>query len=169
MAEAAAAGTVFAMTQRREVEAAEKFRKAVPWVEGLRFTNTGTEATMHAIRLARGFTGRDTILKFEGQYHGVHDYVMFSTAGSPPTSARVALPAGPLAVVLGHPRDDPLPHPGAAVQRSRSCWSGCSATRATGSPAVIVEPMLGNAFGIMPKDGYLARIRGASATSTGRC
>ena len=84
VAEAAAAGTTFAMTSSREVIAAEKFRAAVPWVDALRFTNTGTEATMHAVRLARGYTGRDVILKFEGQYHGVHDYVMFSTAGAPP-------------------------------------------------------------------------------------
>ncbi len=86
VAQAAAEGTTFAMTQQREVEAAEKFKQAVPWVEYLRFTNTGTEATMHAVRLARGYTGRDVILKFEGQYHGVHDYVMFSTAGAPPTA-----------------------------------------------------------------------------------
>lgn len=83
VAEAAAEATSFAMTQRREVEAAEKVMAALAWPERMRFTNTGTEATMHAIRLARGMTGRDVIIKFEGQYHGVHDYVLFSTAGGP--------------------------------------------------------------------------------------
>ena len=91
--EAAAAGTTFAFTQEREIVAAETIKQAVPWVERLRFTNTGTEATMHAVRLARGFTGRDVILKFEGTYHGAHDYVMFSTPGKPVEAPRLAVPA----------------------------------------------------------------------------
>src|SRR5680860_613475 len=83
VAAAAARGTVFAMTTALEIEAAEAVRDAVPWLDELRFTNTGTEATMHAIRLARAVTGRDLIVKFEGAYHGAHDYVGYSTAGSP--------------------------------------------------------------------------------------
>ena len=55
----------------------------IPGMEMLRFTNTGTEATMHALRVARGYTRREKFIKFEGQYNGVHDYVMFSTASSP--------------------------------------------------------------------------------------
>jgi glutamate-1-semialdehyde 2,1-aminomutase len=80
VAEAAASGTTFAMTTKREIEAAEAVRDAVSWVDTLRFTNTGTEATMHAIRLARAHTGRELIVKFEGAYHGAHDYVLFSTS-----------------------------------------------------------------------------------------
>ena len=57
VAEAVSRGTTFAFTQEREVAAAEAVKEAVPWIEQLRFTNTGTEATMHAVRLARGFTG----------------------------------------------------------------------------------------------------------------
>src|SRR4030066_422001 len=83
VAGAAAGGAVFALPPRLEIEAAEAVKKALPWGGYLRFTNTGTEATMHATRLARGYTGRDVVLKFEGQYHGVHDTVMFSTAGAP--------------------------------------------------------------------------------------
>ena len=83
VSKAASRGTVFAMTTAVEVEAAEAMLKAIPWLDALRFTNTGTEATMHAIRLARAVTGRDLIVKFEGAYHGAHDYVAFSTAGSP--------------------------------------------------------------------------------------
>ena len=158
VAAAAAAGTTFAMTTAIEVEAAEKVRRAVPWLDALRFTNTGTEATMHAIRLARGFTGREVIVKFEGQYHGAHDYVLFSTAGSPQDA-------------LGS-RQSPVPH-----QTSSGIPEAIRATIRTlpfndleaverlfrdighQVAAVIVEPMLGNFFGLMPKAGYLDGLR----------
>ncbi|MBU1226377.1 MAG: aminotransferase class III-fold pyridoxal phosphate-dependent enzyme, partial [Actinobacteria bacterium] len=158
VAEAAASGTVFAMTQRREVEAAEKFRKAVPWVEGLRFTNTGTEATMHAVRLARGYTGRDTILKFEGQYHGVHDYVMFSTAGAPPRSLGSRYRPVPWQSSSGIPEQirsliRVLPFNDTDLVERVFNDEGHRIA------AVIVEPMLGNSFAILPKDGYLAHLR----------
>jgi glutamate-1-semialdehyde 2,1-aminomutase len=65
------------------VEVAEKLVEMIPGMEMLRFTNTGTEATMHALRVARGVTGREKFIKLEGQYHGAHDYVLFSTASSP--------------------------------------------------------------------------------------
>jgi glutamate-1-semialdehyde 2,1-aminomutase len=158
VAEAAGAGTTFAMTSRREVEAAETFRRAVPWVEALRFTNTGTEATMHAVRLARGYTGRDIILKFEGQYHGVHDYVMFSTASAPvaalgsryrpvPVASSSGIPGMIQSVVRTLPFNDLD-----AVQRLFRDIGHRIA-------AIIVEPMLGNAFGIMPEAGYLQGLR----------
>ena len=76
-------GTSFAATTELEVIVAEKIVAMVPGMERLRFTNTGTEATMHALRTARGYTNKEKFIKFEGQYHGVHDYVMFSTASSP--------------------------------------------------------------------------------------
>ena len=158
VAGAAANGTTFAMSQRREVEAAEKVMGALGWADGMRFTNTGTEATMHAIRLARGATGRDVILKFEGQYHGVHDYVMFSTAGAPPAG-------------LG-PRSEPIPYqssPGIPDTiktyvrtipfNDLGLVEGAFAAEEERIAAVIVEPMLGNAFGIMPDDGYLEGLR----------
>ncbi len=158
VAEAAAAGTTFAMTTAREVEAAERFRTAVPWVDALRFTNTGTEATMHAIRLARGYTGRDVILKFEGQYHGVHDYVMFSTAGAPPTALGARYRPVPWQSSSGIPdairafiRTLPFNDLDLVERLFRS--EGHSIA------AIIVEPMLGNAFGIMPEDGYLEGLR----------
>ncbi len=158
VSEAALAGTTFAMTQRREVEAAEQFLAAVPWAEQLRFGNTGTEATMHAIRLARGVTGRDVILKFEGQYHGVHDYVMFSTAGAPPAA-------------LGS-RSQPVPWQSSSgiPETIRSYIRVLPFNDMEGVErlfrdqghqiaGVIVEPMLGNAFGIMPEDGFLQGLR----------
>ncbi|MBI1881389.1 MAG: aminotransferase class III-fold pyridoxal phosphate-dependent enzyme, partial [Chloroflexi bacterium] len=76
-------GTTFATVTELEVIVAEKIVKMVPGAEMLRFTNTGAEATMHALRVARGYTGRDKIIKFEGHYHGMHDYVLFSTASAP--------------------------------------------------------------------------------------
>ena len=76
-------GTTFAATTELETEVAEKMVEMIPGMEMLRFTNTGTEATMHALRVARGYTRREKFIKFEGQYNGVHDYVMFSTASSP--------------------------------------------------------------------------------------
>ena len=158
VAEAAAAGTTFAMTSTREVVAAEKFRAAVPWVDALRFTNTGTEATMHAVRLARGYTGRDVVLKFEGQYHGVHDYVMFSTAGAPPTALGSRYRPVPWQSSSGIPdvissfiRTLPFNDLDLVERLFRDQGHTIA--------AIIVEPMLGNAFGIMPEKGFLEGLR----------
>src|SRR5256712_1545944 len=71
-------GTMLGTTTELEVEVAKKIQSAVPCAEMVSFANTGTEATMEAIRIARAFTGRDKIVKFEGHYHGHHDYVLFS-------------------------------------------------------------------------------------------
>ena len=158
VAEAAAAGTTFAMTTAREVVAAEKFRAALPWVDALRFTNTGTEATMHAIRLARGFTGRDVVLKFEGQYHGVHDYVMFSTAGAPPTALGSRYRPVPWQSSSGIPeaiRSYIRTLPFNDLELVERLFRDQGHTIA----AIIVEPMLGNAFGIMPEKGFLKGLR----------
>lgn len=156
VAEAAAAGTTFAMTSRREVQAAERFKMAVPWVDRMRFTNTGTEATMHAIRLARAITGREPIVKFEGTYHGAHDYVLFSTAAAPYGS-------------LGSRRDPiPLQHSSGIPDAIRSLVRAIpfndldaveKALRPGKAAAVIVEPALGNAFGILPEPGFLEGLR----------
>ncbi|MCI0352658.1 MAG: aminotransferase class III-fold pyridoxal phosphate-dependent enzyme, partial [Acidobacteriales bacterium] len=70
-------GTMFGMPHEMEREMAAEICARYP-VEQVRFSNSGTEATMHAIRLARGYTGRDKIIKMEGCYHGVHDAVMVS-------------------------------------------------------------------------------------------
>ena len=158
VAEAAAAGTTFAMTTYREIEAAEAVCSAVPWVEALRFTNTGTEATMHAIRLARAHTGRELIVKFEGTYHGAHDYVLFSTASAPLD-------------VLGD-RQNPVPHgssrgvPEAIRSLVRvvpfndlEAMEQLFRNEGDQIAAMIVEPMLGNFFGVMPNDGYLEGLR----------
>jgi glutamate-1-semialdehyde 2,1-aminomutase len=156
--EAIADGTTFAMTQRREVEAAETVLEALKWAEGMRFTNTGTEATMHAIRLARGLTGRELVLKFEGQYHGVHDYVMFSTAGSPPGGLGSRYSPVPWQSSSGIPdsiRTYIRTLPFNDIELARRAF----ANEGNRIAAVIVEPALGNAFGLLPVDGFLEGLR----------
>lgn len=73
-------GVLFAHTQVLEVDVAERISRMCPGVDKVRFANSGTEATMHALRVARAYTGREKVIKFEGQYHGFHDYLLFSTA-----------------------------------------------------------------------------------------
>ncbi len=68
---------------------AEKIHEMVPNAEMMRFSMTGAEATMSAIRIARGYTGRNKIIKFEGHYHGAHDYVLLNIVGS--TSGRIRI------------------------------------------------------------------------------
>lgn len=158
VAEAAGAGTSFAMTQRREIEAAEKVREALPWMDGMRFTNTGTEATMHATRLARGFTGRDVILKFEGQYHGVHDYVLFSTAGTPTDGLGSRYRPIPVQSSSGIPEAirsyiRTLPYNDLALTERAFADEGHRIA------AVIVEPTMGNVFGFVPVPGFLEGLR----------
>ncbi|MDH3308059.1 MAG: glutamate-1-semialdehyde 2,1-aminomutase [Acidimicrobiia bacterium] len=157
-AEAASEGIVFAMTQRREIEAAEVFLEAVPWADRLRFTNTGTEATMHALRLARGLTGREVILKFEGQYHGAHDYVLFSTAGGPPGAMGSRLSPVPWQSSSGIPEGirsyvRTLPYNDLELAEAFFRSHGHN------TAAVIVEPMLGNLYGMMPAGGFLEGLR----------
>ncbi len=72
-------GTLFAMTSELEIAVAEKITALCPAVEMVRFACSGTEATMHALRVARAYTGREKIIKFEGNYHGFQDYMLFST------------------------------------------------------------------------------------------
>jgi len=158
VAEAAAAGVTFAMTTAREIEAAEAFRAAVPWVDGLRFTNTGAEATMHAIRLARAHTGRELIVKFEGAYHGAHDYVLFSVSGAPVDSLGSRSSPVPLQASPGIPeaigsliRVVPFNDLEAMEQLFRDEGHLIA--------AMLIEPMLGNFMGVMPADGYLEGLR----------
>jgi len=76
-------GSAFAAPTRTEIELAEEIRRRIPSIERLRFTSSGTEATMFAIRAARAFTRRSLVAKFERSYHGTHDGVMTGSAGVP--------------------------------------------------------------------------------------
>jgi glutamate-1-semialdehyde 2,1-aminomutase len=137
---------------------AEKMVAMIPGMELLRFTNTGTEATMHALRVARGYTGREKFIKFEGQYHGMHDYVLFSTASSP-TSA-MGSRRDPIAVQQGSGiprkiRDYVISLPFndfEAVERAVKAQHGDIA-------AMMIEPCLGNVAGLEPVAGFLAYLR----------
>ena len=158
VAEAIENGITFAATTELEVEVAEKIVAMVPGMELLRFTNTGTEATMHALRTARGFTGREKFIKFEGQYHGAHDYVLFSTASSPITGMGSRDNPTPVQNGIGIPRHIKeyvimLPFNDIdAVEKAVKNHDGEVA-------AMMIEPCLGNIAGLEPHEGYLEGLR----------
>jgi len=155
--EAIRLGQNFAMSTPLEQQVAQQIVAMCPGVDMVRFATSGTEATMHAIRLARAYTRRQKIIMFEGQFHGLHDYVMFSSMiGGDCQSSRyspVAIPVSsgiPEAVrnmVIMLPFND-LESLESEVEQS---WHDVA--------AIIVEPVLGNCGGILPKPGWLEQIR----------
>ena len=158
VAAAAGEGTTFAMTQRREVEAAEAILQAIKWADKIRFTNTGTEATMHALRLARGWGGRDLVVKFEGHYHGTHDYLLFTTAGAPPAHLGSRLRPVPYQASSGIP-DSIRSHIRTLPFNDIEAVDDFFEDHGHEIAAVIVEPMAGNTFGILPEPGFLEGLR----------
>ena len=148
--EAAADGTTFGTPTGREVELAEEIVDAVPSVEKVRLVSSGTEAALSAIRLARGATHRDRILKFAGCYHG-HADALLAEAGS--GLATLGLPASP-----GVPR-------GAAGDTIVTGYNDVDAAAAAverygeGLAAVIVEPIAGNMGVVPPAPGFLEALR----------
>ena len=130
----------------------------IPGMEMLRFTNTGTEATMHALRVARGYTRREKFIRFEGQYHGAHDYVLFSTASSPLSAMGSRNSPIPVQVGSGIPnkiRDYVFSVPFndfEAVEKVVKDHHGDIA-------AMMIEPCLGNIAGLEPNEGYLVHLR----------
>src|SRR5437667_12513597 len=92
-------GVSFSLTSEDEVRAMELVCELTGWVDMARMTVSGTEATMHAMRLARAFTGRNKIVKFEGQYHGVHDYALISV--TPDAVADLGDPDSPVGLAYG--------------------------------------------------------------------
>lgn len=158
VAEAIEIGTVFALTHELEVKVAERIVEMCPGVDKVRFANSGGEATMHALRIARSHTGREKIIKFEGQYHGMYDYMLFSTASSPvsamghrrspmpsPTSSGIPKALFDLVITLPYNDFDTL------EWTVRQAWGDVA--------AIIVEPIMGNMGGIMPQPGWLELIR----------
>ncbi len=146
----AARGTSFGMTSPLEVELGEKITKAIPSVEMVRFVNSGTEAAMSAIRLARGFTHRDLIVKFEGCYHG-HSDSFLSEAGSGLAtlgiSASPGVPDAFASLTLNTPYNDLE-----GVEKIFKQYSGKIA-------AVIVEPVAANMGVVPPAAGFLEGLR----------
>jgi glutamate-1-semialdehyde 2,1-aminomutase len=147
-------GTHFAAPTEGSIVVAEELRRR--WgLPHWRFTNSGTESTMDAVHLARGLTGRDTIVKIEGTYHGHHDAVMISVKPPAeemgPREAPASVPYG-----LGYPSSAPgqtrvVPFNDAAAME-RALAAGDVA-------GVIVEPAMMNVNIVLPVEGYLARVR----------
>lgn len=154
-------GTGFAATNQEEVELAEELCRRVPSVERVRFLNSGTEATMFAMRAARAFTGRPGIARMEGGYHGTHDLAEVSThpaiAAAGPADAPRAVPDSPATPGWAVENTVVLPFNNAdaaeAILRRE-------APRLAG---VILEPVLGAGGMIPPLPGFLERLRSVTA------
>ncbi|MBI4628702.1 MAG: aspartate aminotransferase family protein [Candidatus Rokubacteria bacterium] len=140
-----------------EVRLAEMLTRRVPSVEQVRFTNSGTEATMNAVRLARAFTGRPKIAKFEGAYHGTHDWVLVSVAPDPKTAGNRRRPK-PVPASAGVP-PAVLKHTVVLPWNDAEACEQILAAEAANLAAVLVDPLLGIGGVISPADGFLQRLR----------
>ena len=154
-------GTVFALPTADEARLAQKIIAAVPCVEQVRLCNTGTEAVLYATRLARAFTGRPKLVRFEGMYHGFSDQVYWSKhpdiAKAGPEAHPVPVPQGP-----GLPR-------GVEANLIILPWNDADALadaikrEGDSIAAVITEPVMCNTGCILPKPGYLEAMRDLTA------
>lgn len=150
-------GVLFAMTGELELDVAEMMVEMCPGLEMIRTSCSGTEATMHAIRVARAYTGRELILKFEGNYHGFQDHTLWSTYApteaygnrrSPiPIPASSGIPRALGQTILTLPFND-----FEGFERVMKSYGEQIA-------AVITEPCQGNCAAILPQPGFLELIR----------
>jgi glutamate-1-semialdehyde 2,1-aminomutase len=150
LAEAAARGTSYGAPTELEVKLAEEIVDAVPSIEMVRMVSSGTEATMSAIRLARGVTGRTKLVKFEGCYHGHADSLLVKAGSGVATLGLPDSPGVPAALAentLTVPYND-----------SDSLWQLFSEHN-TDIAAVIIEPVVGNMGCVPPRPGYLETVR----------
>ncbi|MBS1869329.1 MAG: aminotransferase class III-fold pyridoxal phosphate-dependent enzyme [Actinobacteria bacterium] len=162
IARTAAEGTMFATAECAEVELAERLVAITPGVEKVRFASTGTEATLSAIRLARGLTGRDKVIKFEGQYHGWHDSLLLNS--HPALPASLGDPRSPVRIpdssgITANAQADTVIVPWGDVELVRA------ALDAHAVAAVITEPVMVNMGVIPPPDGFLPALREATRAS----
>ena len=143
-------GTSFGVTTELEIELASMIHRAIPFLEKIRFVSSGTEATMSAVRLARGVTKRDYLLKFKGCYHG-HADSFLSESGSGLATLGIAecpgVPQGFAQLTLNAPYNDLN-----AVEHLFSQYKGAIA-------AVIVEPIAANMGVVLPEPGFLSALR----------
>lgn len=146
-------GMTFALPTERVVEAARIVNELFPSMEMLRFANSGTEATMHAIRIARGFTGKDKIAKSEGGYHGVHDQLLWSIWGPDELLGSKRDPK-PCIFSKGIPKaysDLLVP----IIYNDLEGTEEILRKNAKDLAALIMEPVMGNAGCLLPRDNYL--------------
>ncbi len=143
-------GTSFGAPTEREIELAEEITSAVPSMEQVRLVNSGTEATMSALRVARGFTGRDLTIKFEGCYHGHVDSLLVK-AGSGMATLGIADTQGVPAAFAATTIALPFNSIDAVEQAFREHGDRIA--------AVIVEPVVGNMGCVPPVTGFLATLR----------
>lgn len=150
IADQAQKGTSYGVTTELEVQLAQRIRRAIPFMEKIRFVSSGTEATMSAVRLARGFTGRDLVIKFAGCYHG-HADSFLSQAGSGLAALGIAecpgVPQALAQLTLNVPYNDL-----ASVERVFTEHRDKIA-------AVIVEPIAANMGVVLPEQGFLQGLR----------
>jgi glutamate-1-semialdehyde 2,1-aminomutase len=131
--------------------------RRIPSLESVRFTNSGTEATMNAVRLARAFTGRPKLAKFEGAFHGTHDWVMVSVTPDPKTAGNRRRPK-PVAWSSGIP-PAVLKHTVVLPWNDREACAEILAREGDQIAGLIVDPLLCNAGLIAPVDGFLPWLR----------
>lgn len=140
-------GTLYCVPTEYEIKLAEMMCQVVPCGEMVRLVNTGSEATMHAIRLARAFTKRKGVIKFEGGYHGAHDYVLVkagSGMASMPASEGVLEEASSCTRVVPYNMPAELER---AIEKNRD------------TACVIMEPVLANIGLVLPEKGFLNEVR----------
>ena len=148
--QAATQGTSFGAPTAIEIEMAEKVCQIMPNIEQVRFVSSGTEATMSALRLARGATGRDKIVKFQGCYHGHGDSLLVNAGSGALTLGVPSSPGVPAALAeltITLPFND--------IAAAEACW----AENGDEIAAVIVEPVAGNMNCIPPLPGFLEGLR----------
>ena len=148
--EAVALGSSFGCATEKEVQLAEMIVNAVPSIEQVRCVSSGTEATMSALRLARGFTNRDLIVKFEGCYHGHADYLLVA-AGSGvsqiPKASSAGVPDGAIKDIISVPYND------------LDAIDDVFKNNENKIAAIIVEPVAANMGLVLPENGFLQGLR----------
>jgi glutamate-1-semialdehyde 2,1-aminomutase len=147
---AAAEGTTFGASTEREVLLGEEIRQSVPSMERMRFVSSGTEATMSALRLARGFTGRSKLIKIDGGYHG-HADMLLASAGSGAATLGIPGSAGVTAAAVADTLLVPF--------NDDKAMEAAFARHPGNVAAVILELVPGNIGLVPPAEGYLAAVR----------
>jgi glutamate-1-semialdehyde 2,1-aminomutase len=151
-------GVSFSLTSEDEIEAMELIKQMTGWVGKARMTVSGTEATMHAMRVARGYTGRTKIVKFEGQYHGVHDYALISV--TPNDMAELGDEDNPVGLAWGRGIPEQVAKTIVPARFNRiDVLRRIFERDGDDIAAVIVEPILGNAQAILPREGFHKEMR----------